>query len=150
MIGHVSFLGTSEMTDADHGLGQRKKSKMWEQLKKDARKLEGELEMKLSQYARISSGVESSSASSRGLQAAPQLHSDIANLLKRLHEVHDAMEVDISGSDLRRHTVVRHKEILQDFSHEFRRLSAQVDQVCPSSCRCCARSGVLRMLISRS
>jgi golgi SNAP receptor complex member 1 len=114
-------------------LAPRKKSKMWEQLKKDARKLEGELEMKLSHYARLPSGMDPRmtlpSSSHRTLQGASQMHSEITSLLKRLQEVHSAMEVDVSGSDVRHHTVARHQEILQDFSQEFRRLSAQIDQV---------------------
>lgn len=106
---------------------------MWEQLKRDARQLEGEVEVKLSQYSRLSSGVDSSGAGPSGgvrsLQGASDIHSDITSLLKRLQDVHNAMEVDVSGSDIRHHTVIRHREILQDFSHEFRRLSAQLDQV---------------------
>jgi hypothetical protein len=121
----------SAMTDAE--LAPRKKSKMWEQLKKDARQLEGEVEVKLSQYSRLSSGLDSSGAGPsngmRSVQGASQLHSDITSLLKRLQDVHNAMEVDIAGNDIRHHTVVRHREILQDFSQEFKRMSAQLDQV---------------------
>ena len=108
---------------------------MWEQLKKDARKLEGELEVKLSHYSRISSGLDNSTSGGvRSLHSAAAIQSDITTLLKRLQEVHNAMEADVSGSDIRHHTVTRHREILQDFSHEFRRLSAQLEQVrCPSA-----------------
>lgn len=106
---------------------------MWEQLKKDARKLEGEIEVKLSQYSRMGSGMESVSGpadSLRSLQGASQVQSDITVLLSKLQEVHTSMEADVSGSDIRHHTVTRHREILQDFSQEFRRLSSQISQVC--------------------
>ena len=130
------------MTESE--LAPRKKSKMWEQLKKDARQLEGEVEVKLSQYSRLSSGMDSSGAGPsngmRSLQGASQIHSDITSSLKRLQKVHNAMEVDVSGSDIRHHTVIRHREILQDFSQEFKRLSSQIDQVSSPSmeCTCCA------------
>jgi hypothetical protein len=123
------------MSESEQGL--KKKTKMWEQLKKDARKLEGELEMKLSHYSRLSSGMDAApgpSDSARSLQGTSQIHSDIASLLKRLEEVHSAMEGDVSGSDIRHHTVTRHREILHDFSQEFRRLSVQINQV-SSRCR---------------
>jgi golgi SNAP receptor complex member 1 len=115
--------------------GANKKSlNMWEMLKKDARKIEGELEMKLSQYSRLSAMDSSGyrrNEGTRALQGASQIEAEIPALLKRLEEVHTSMEADVSGSDIRHHTVARHREILQDFKQEFHRLSHQVGLVLP-------------------
>jgi hypothetical protein len=98
----------------------------------DARKIEGELEMKLSQYSRFSAMDSSGNRKNEGpraLQCASHIETEIPALLKRLEEVHTSMEADVSGSDVRHHTVARHREILQDFKQEFHRLSHQVGLV---------------------
>jgi golgi SNAP receptor complex member 1 len=109
-------------------------ARMWDQLRRDARKLEGELEMKLAQLSRLCSGLDSTfsagSDSTRAQQSAGQMSLDVTNLLKRLGEVHTAMEADVRGSDVRQHTIARHRDIMQDYSQEFRRLSSQINQVC--------------------
>lgn len=114
-----------------------KTAKMWDQLRKDARKLEGELEMKLAHMSRLCSGLDPASSgpneSARAQNGASATSTDVTSLLKRLAEVHRAMDSEVLGSDVRQHTIARHKDIMQDYSQEYKRLSAQIDLVCPFS-----------------
>jgi golgi SNAP receptor complex member 1 len=104
---------------------------MWEQLKKNARKLEGELEVKLMHFSRLCTGLDASTPndSLRSHQAAKQIAVEITSLLRRLEDLHNSMESDISGSEIRQHTVARHRDIMLDYSQEFRRLNSQLNQV---------------------
>lgn len=109
---------------------------MWDKLRKDARKLEGELEMKLAQMSRLCSSLDPAlsgpAESSRAQQGASQTSVEVTSLLKRLGEVHRAMDSEVLGSDVRQHMIARHKDIMQDYSQEFKRLSSQIDIVRPS------------------
>ena len=108
---------------------------MWESLRKQARKLEGEIEMKLAFLSRLCSGFDSTTEGSRAEQGASQTSIEVKGLLKRLSEVHASMEGEVMGSDVRQHTIARHKDIMQDYSQEFRRLSAQIEQVSLPRCQ---------------
>jgi golgi SNAP receptor complex member 1 len=107
--------------------------KMWDQLRKDARKLEGELEMKLAHMSRLCSGLDPAltgpSESVRAQTGASATSAEVTSLLKRLAEVHRAMDGEVMDSDVRQHTIARHKDIMQDYSQEYKRLSAQIDLV---------------------
>eukprot|EP00879_Flechtneria_rotunda_P006738 GHRR01007079.1.p1 GENE.GHRR01007079.1~~GHRR01007079.1.p1 ORF type:complete len:237 (+),score=70.34 GHRR01007079.1:258-968(+) len=108
-------------------------SKMWEDLRKEARKLEGELDVKLASYAKLCSGFE---AAERGKgagagaatdQIARQKAADIEALLQRLSDInHDMSSVIAGAGDARSHTLARHRDILQDLTQEFRRLDSQL------------------------
>jgi Golgi SNAP receptor complex protein 1 len=106
---------------------------MWDQLRKDARKLEGELEMKLAHMSRLCSGLDPAltgpSESVRAQTGASATSAEVTSLLKRLAEVHRAMDGEVMDSDVRQHTIARHKDIMQDYSQEYKRLSAQIDLV---------------------
>lgn len=53
--------------------------------------------------------------------------SEIDSLLSRLSDVNESMRSTISStSDSRAHTLARHRDILHDFTQEFRRLSSIV------------------------
>ena len=107
--------------------------KMWDQLRKDARKLEGELEMKLAHMSRLCSALDPAlsgpTESARAQTGASSTSSEVTSLLKRLADVHRAMDGEVQGSDVRQHTIARHKDIMQDYSQEYKRLSAQIDLV---------------------
>eukprot|EP00877_Chromochloris_zofingiensis_P009739 jgi/Chrzof1/5018/Cz15g08210.t1 len=103
-------------------------SRVWEDLRKEARKLEGELDVKLAAYAKLCSGFEGSSRSKENStmasdQLAQTKAAEIDGLLQRLSDVNDEMGSVIGGfSDARSHTLARHRDILQEFTQEFRRL----------------------------
>ena len=77
--------------------------KMWDQLRKDARKLEGELEMKLAHMSRLCSGLDPAlsgqNESARSQSGASSTSAEVTSLLKRLAEVHRAMDGEVQGSD---------------------------------------------------
>eukprot|EP00775_Hariotina_reticulata_P004035 gene4035-4282_t len=108
-------------------------SRVWEDLRKEARKLEGELDVKLASYAKLCSGFE---AGERGKgpgsaaatdQLAKQKAADIEALLQRLSDInHDMSGVIAGAADSRSHTLARHRDILQDLTQEFRRLDSQL------------------------
>lgn len=110
---------------------------MYETLRKTARRLEGELDVKLASYSRLCAGYESTSTTPDGIgshQFATQTSQEITSLLQRLGEVNKSMEATITGNDNRQHTVARQRDILQDLTQEFKRLAMQVTQVWTPRC----------------
>ena len=108
----------------------------WEALRKEARKLEGELESKVAAFAKLCTGFDASllhhhhTAGSGAGQLVDQLvkskSAEIDSLLKRLSNVNDRMGSAVSSGDVHSHTLARHRDILQEFSKEARRLNASV------------------------
>ena len=116
---------------------------------KQARRLEGELEVKLQALAKLAAGLDappvyrvggaagggygggsgSGSGGAGGGFGAEQLAaakaSEIEALLGRLSDVHGEMAGALGGGgDARGHTLARHRDVLQEYAQEFRRLEA--------------------------
>ncbi|KAH9305023.1 hypothetical protein KI387_009427 [Taxus chinensis] len=88
----------------------------WDDLRKQARKLEGQLDEKLASYRRLINTK---------LEGSEQEHeAGIERLLQQLQNVNAQMQVWVSSgsSDILSHTLTRHREILHDLSQEFIRL----------------------------
>ncbi|KAI8465979.1 MAG: Qb-SNARE, Gos1/GS28-family [Monoraphidium minutum] len=105
----------------------------WEDLRREARRLEGELEVKLQALTKLTAGFESSyraRADGPGIgpdQLAQAKASEIDALLQRLSDVNDEMGSVIGGgSDARAHTLARHRDVLQEYTQEFRRLDSSM------------------------
>ncbi|KAK9817986.1 hypothetical protein WJX72_005378 [[Myrmecia] bisecta] len=100
----------------------------WEDLRKQARKLEGDLDIKLAAYGKLCSGYDGTFGGESGLashQAAQAKAAELEALLASLSDVNDSMSSTIAGaSDARTHTLKRHRDILQEYTQEFRRLSS--------------------------
>lgn len=106
-------------------------TRIWEDLRKEARKLEGELDVKLASYGKLCSGFEAGGRGPGSAAAADQLAkqkaAEIESLLQRLSDVnHDMSSVIAGAADSRSHTLARHRDILQDLTQEFRRLDYQL------------------------
>eukprot|EP00882_Tetradesmus_deserticola_P011191 GHRQ01011840.1.p1 GENE.GHRQ01011840.1~~GHRQ01011840.1.p1 ORF type:complete len:233 (+),score=106.35 GHRQ01011840.1:239-937(+) len=106
-------------------------TRIWEDLRKEARKLEGELDVKLASYGKLCSGFEAGGKGPGPAAAADQLAkqkaAEIEALLQRLSDVnHDMSSVIAGAADSRSHTLARHRDILQDLTQEFRRLDYQL------------------------
>lgn len=110
----------------------------WEDQRKEARKLENALDVKLGQFAKLSSGYEQSYSRGEGGLATDQLMdskaAELERLLSQLSDVNDAMRNALGGrNDTRAHTLTRHRDILHDYQQEFRRhnssLGASRDRV---------------------
>ncbi|GFQ06811.1 golgi snap receptor complex member 1-1 [Phtheirospermum japonicum] len=89
----------------------------WDSLRKQARKLEAQLDEQMHLYRKlVSTKVDNSNDS--------DLESGIDQLLKQLQQVNMQMQAWVSsgGSEIFSHTLTRHQEILQDLTQEFNRL----------------------------
>ncbi|CDP18787.1 unnamed protein product [Coffea canephora] len=89
----------------------------WDSLRKQARKLEAQLDEQMHLYRKlVATKIDSTSDS--------DLESGIDQLLKHLHQVNLQMQAWVSsgGSEIFSHTLTRHQEILQDLTQEFNRL----------------------------
>mmetsp|Transcript_33895 Transcript_33895/g.83134 ORF Transcript_33895/g.83134 Transcript_33895/m.83134 type:complete len:243 (-) Transcript_33895:141-869(-) len=104
----------------------------WEELRREARKLEGEVDGKLANYAKFASGPAFGMGVSDALLAGDSLDAtaaDIEGLLQRLNDVNEAMSGAVAGGDAARsHTLARHRDILLEFTQEFRRVKNNVTQ----------------------
>ncbi|XP_074571615.1 Golgi SNAP receptor complex member 1-1-like [Curcuma longa] len=92
----------------------------WDALRKQARKLEAQLDERMTSYRRL--------ASSKPDGSVADLESSIEHLLKQLQQINLQMQAWVSsgGSQIISHTLTRHKEILQDLSQEFYRLRSSL------------------------
>ncbi|XP_077291341.1 golgi SNAP receptor complex member Gos28 [Arctopsyche grandis] len=99
----------------------------WEDLRKQARNLENDIDVKLVAFSKLGAGGGGSS-----LQAdtVPLLSADdmfetmameIQQLINRLAAVNDKMAEQTSSGAAMLHTRQRHREILQDYQQEFRK-----------------------------
>ncbi|XP_060216291.1 Golgi SNAP receptor complex member 1-1 [Lycium barbarum] len=89
----------------------------WDSLRKQARKLEAQLDEQMHLYRKFVSNKTGNANDS-------DLESSIDQLLKQLQQVNSQMQAWISsgGSEIFSHTLTRHQEILQDLFQEFNRL----------------------------
>ncbi|KAJ7009922.1 Golgi SNARE 11 family protein [Populus alba x Populus x berolinensis] len=92
----------------------------WDALRKQARKLEAQLDEQMNSYRKLASSKGSTKVDS----AENDPESGIDRLLKQLQQVNSQMQAWVSsgGSEMVSHTLTRHQEILQDLTQEFHRL----------------------------
>eukprot|EP00235_Prasinoderma_singulare_P009805 CAMPEP_0119177158 /NCGR_PEP_ID=MMETSP1315-20130426/47895_1 /TAXON_ID=676789 /ORGANISM="Prasinoderma singularis, Strain RCC927" /LENGTH=286 /DNA_ID=CAMNT_0007171299 /DNA_START=150 /DNA_END=1010 /DNA_ORIENTATION=- len=124
-----SMAGYGNLSQRPSALGaataQGADSLSWEGLRKDARKLEGELDMRLAAYSKLGArgSKDVSEASANAAEA------EIESLLSRLGHVNDRMAsagARGGAGAASAHTLARHRDILQEFSQEFRRVRSAV------------------------
>ncbi|KAJ4761314.1 Golgi SNAP receptor complex member 1 [Rhynchospora pubera] len=90
----------------------------WDALRKQARKLEAQLDDQMNTYRK--------SVSMKSDGSETDVESTIDRLLKQLHQVNSQMQswVAAGASEVLSHTFTRHQEILQDLTQEFYRLKS--------------------------
>ncbi|GMT18356.1 hypothetical protein PFISCL1PPCAC_9653, partial [Pristionchus fissidentatus] len=110
----------------------------WEELRKRARTLENDVDVKLTQLNKmagngraVSSSLDSSSSSSEGGRQAlfTRMCGDLERVIGQLSECNDEMSSLVEGSagagwaanPAVTHTVRRHRDILRDYGSEFKR-----------------------------
>ncbi|KAI8107100.1 hypothetical protein M9434_001745 [Picochlorum sp. BPE23] len=100
-------------------------TKTWEDLRREARKIENELDMKLAAFGKLCSRYEYGyTGGESGISAATSLSmasSEIESLIAQLTTLNSHMSVQ-ETSESRAHIVARHKDILHDYSQEYKRL----------------------------
>ncbi|KAH7847118.1 hypothetical protein Vadar_022112 [Vaccinium darrowii] len=93
----------------------------WDSLRKQARKLEAQLDDQMHLYRKlVSTKVDGSTDK--------DLESGVDQLLRQLKQVISQMQAWVSsgGSEIFSHTLTRHQEILQDLTQEFNRLRSSL------------------------
>ncbi|KAG5562925.1 hypothetical protein RHGRI_005608 [Rhododendron griersonianum] len=93
----------------------------WDSLRKQARKLEAQLDEQMPLYRKVVSKKVDDGTDK-------DLESGIDELLQQLHQVNSHMQAWVSsgGSEIFSHTLTRHQEILQDLTQEFNRLRSSL------------------------
>ncbi|KAF7814483.1 Golgi SNAP receptor complex member 1-1 [Senna tora] len=96
----------------------------WDALRKQARKLEAQLDEQINAYRKL----VSAKASTKADTAESDIESRTEQLLNQLQQVNSQMQAWVSsgGSEMVSHTLTRHQEILQDLSQEFYRLRSSL------------------------
>ncbi|XP_011624305.1 Golgi SNAP receptor complex member 1-1 [Amborella trichopoda] len=92
----------------------------WDVLRKQARKLEAQLDEQINLYRKL--------VAAKGDVNEKDLESGIDHLLKQLQHVNSQMQIWVSSgsSEVFSHTLTRHQEILHDFTQEFYRLRSSL------------------------
>ncbi|KAF8064788.1 hypothetical protein N665_1166s0003 [Sinapis alba] len=92
----------------------------WDALRKQARKIEAQLDEQMHSYRRL---VSTNKALTKSDGAESDLEAGIDLLLRQLQQVNAQMQAWVSsgGSEMVSHTLTRHQEILQDLTQEFYR-----------------------------
>lgn len=93
----------------------------WDSLRKQARKLEAQLDEQMHLYRKLVSAKPDDSA-------GKDLELNINQLLQQLQLTNSQMQAWVSsgGSEIFSHTLTRHLEILQDLTQEFNRLCSSL------------------------
>ncbi|KAE8655509.1 Golgi SNAP receptor complex member 1-1 [Hibiscus syriacus] len=96
----------------------------WDALRKQARKLEAQLDEQMNAYRKL----VSNKVSTKNDSEENDIESGIDRLLKQLQQVNLKMQdlVSSGGSEMVSHTLTRHQEILQDLTQEFYRLRSSL------------------------
>ncbi|OAE35111.1 hypothetical protein AXG93_763s1450 [Marchantia polymorpha subsp. ruderalis] len=114
------------MEDADPG---------WEELRKEARKIEGDLDVKLSSYAKLGGmlahgGYDNGSGDGLGGDGSwKSMEMEIESLLEKLLDINDAMSRCVAGATTTTSVtqkLARHRDILHEFTQEFRRTRGNI------------------------
>ncbi|XP_020588285.1 Golgi SNAP receptor complex member 1-2 [Phalaenopsis equestris] len=111
----------------------------WEELRKEARKIEGELDIKLSSYAKLaarfshSSGiVEIGSPNIGPNRSWKSTEMEIESLLEKLLDINDSMSrcaASAASTTSITQKLARHRDILHEYSQEFRRTKQNLNSL---------------------
>lgn len=101
----------------------------WDQLRREARKIENELDIKLAAFGKQCSKYEYGSTGESGMSVATNLtlaSNDIESLIERLRTINDQINtLSQNGTETRnQHILARHRDILHDFTEEYKRLNS--------------------------
>ncbi|XP_050353228.1 Golgi SNAP receptor complex member 1 [Nymphalis io] len=104
----------------------------WEDVRKQARLLENDIDVKLVAFSKLGMSTTSSGLSS---ETAPLINSDdmfdtmsmeLQQLLNKLSSINDRMADLAPSGTATLHTIKRHREILMDYQQEFQKTSVRV------------------------
>lgn len=99
----------------------------WDDFRKKAKKLEGELDVKLASFAKLCLTYDGRGNPQTEDRIATKLQ-DLDSLLQQLEQTNEEMRSSISETDSRAHTVSRHRDILHEYIQETDRLKSSVSR----------------------
>lgn len=103
----------------------------WEELRKEARKIEGDLDVKLSSYAKLG-GMLSHGGDARGEGSWKSMDTEIELLLEKLLDINDSMSRCVAAATSTTSVtqkLARHRDILHEFTQEFRRTRNNINSM---------------------
>ncbi|XP_054722960.1 Golgi SNAP receptor complex member 1-like isoform X1 [Uloborus diversus] len=119
-----------------------KESSNWEELRRQARQLENEIDLKLVSFSKLGTSYGSQDYRNENSDTVPLLSSsnsehmfetmalEIEQLLSKLTDVNDKMisycQTQTAPGATVSHTLQRHRDILQDCTHEFQKTKANI------------------------
>ncbi|XP_004514849.1 Golgi SNAP receptor complex member 1-2-like [Cicer arietinum] len=110
----------------------------WEELRKEARKIEGDLDVKLSSYAklgvRFTQGgyVDSGSPPVGSSRSWKSMEMEIQSLLEKLLDINDSMSrcaASAGPATSVTQKLARHRDIFHEFTQEFRRTKGNINSM---------------------
>ncbi|KAG2672280.1 hypothetical protein I3760_13G033200 [Carya illinoinensis] len=110
----------------------------WEELRREARKIEGDLDVKLSSYAKLGARftqggyVDTGSPSVGSSRSWKSMEMEIQSLLEKLLDINDAMSrcaASAAPATSVTQKLARHRDILHEFTQEFRRIKGNINSM---------------------
>eukprot|EP00262_Sarcandra_glabra_P004480 TRINITY_DN15551_c0_g1_i1.p1 TRINITY_DN15551_c0_g1~~TRINITY_DN15551_c0_g1_i1.p1 ORF type:complete len:238 (+),score=39.72 TRINITY_DN15551_c0_g1_i1:149-862(+) len=110
----------------------------WEELRKEARKIEGDLDVKLSSYAKLGSRfthggyADTGSPSVGSSRSWKSMEMEIQSLLEKLLDINDSMSqcaASATPTTSVTQKLARHRDILHEFTQEFRRTKGNINSM---------------------
>ncbi|KAK3019559.1 hypothetical protein RJ639_004400, partial [Escallonia herrerae] len=110
----------------------------WEELRKEARKIEGDLDVKLSSYGKVGARfiqggyVDTGSPTVSTSRSWKSMEMEIESLLEKLLDVNDSMSrcaASAAPTTSVTQKLARHRDILHEFTQEFRRIKGNINSM---------------------
>ncbi|KAF7137645.1 hypothetical protein RHSIM_Rhsim07G0030200 [Rhododendron simsii] len=110
----------------------------WEELRKEARKIESDLDVKLSSYAKLGARftqggyVDSGSPTVGSSRSWKSMEMEIQSLLEKLVDINDAMSrcaASAAPTTSVTQKLARHRDILHECTQEFRRIRGNINSM---------------------
>ncbi|KAL0397751.1 UNVERIFIED_CONTAM: Golgi SNAP receptor complex member 1-2 [Sesamum calycinum] len=105
----------------------------WEELRKEARKIEGDLDVKLSSYAKLGARfVDAGSPTLGSSRSWKSMEMEIQSLLEKLLDINDSMSrcaASAGPATSVTQKLARHRDILHEFTQEFRRIKGNISSM---------------------
>ncbi|XP_058104580.1 Golgi SNAP receptor complex member 1-2 [Magnolia sinica] len=111
----------------------------WEELRKEARKIEGDLDVKLSSYAKLGARytqgggyADNGSPTVGSSRSWKSMEMEIQSLLEKLLDINDSMSrcaASATPTTSVTQKLARHRDILHEFTQEFRRTKGNINSM---------------------
>ncbi|KAG6400480.1 hypothetical protein SASPL_137317 [Salvia splendens] len=112
----------------------------WEELRKEARKIEGDIDVKLSSYAKLGArfshghggNADAGSPTLGSSRSWKSMEMEIQSLLEKLLDINDSMSrcaASASATTSVTQKLARHRDILHEFTQEFRRIKGNINSM---------------------